>query len=92
MKLELTGLVAAAHTPMHEDFSLNLGQIEPLVAHFLQEGLGGLYVCGSTGEGPLLSSRERKATAEAYVKSAGGKIPVIVQVGHNSLVEAGVSI
>ena len=48
----------------------------------------GMYVCGSTGEGPLLSTEERKATAEAHIAAGKGKIPSIVQVGHNSLAEA----
>ena len=48
----------------------------------------GMYVCGSTGEGPLLSTEEGKATAEAHIAAGKGKIPSIVQVGHNSLAEA----
>jgi N-acetylneuraminate lyase len=35
-----------------------------------------------------LTSHERKIIAEAYVKATAGRVPVIVQVGHNSLAEA----
>lgn len=48
----------------------------------------GIYVCGSTGEGMSLTSAERREVAEAYIAAARGRLPVIVQVGHNSLAEA----
>ena len=83
-----TGLFAAVFTPMCGDGSLNLTQIQPIVDYLLRAQISGLYVCGSTGEGPSLSSEERRAVAAEYVKAAAGKLPVIVQVGHNSLTEA----
>ncbi|UCH25982.1 MAG: dihydrodipicolinate synthase family protein [Trueperaceae bacterium] len=88
MELHIQGLVPAVFTPMHADGSLNLGQIGPIVDKLIAEGVRGLYVCGSTGEGVLLSSEERRAVAEAYVRASAKRIPVIVQVGHNSLAEA----
>jgi N-acetylneuraminate lyase len=83
-----TGLFAAVFTPMCRDGSLNLTQIQPMVDYLLRTQISGLYVCGSTGEGPSLSSDERRAVAVAYVEAAAGKLPVVVQVGHNSLAEA----
>lgn len=73
---------------MHEDGSLNLAQVPPLINHMLQCGLSGLYVLGSTGEGVSLTSQERRQTAEAFVAAADHRIAVAIQVGHNSLREA----
>lgn len=84
----IQGLIAATFTPLKPDGKLNLAAVEPVVEHLLSTGVEGLYVCGSTGEGPSLSSEERKRVAEAYVEAAAGRVPVIVQVGHNSLAEA----
>lgn len=84
----MTGLVAATFTPMRPDGSLNLDQVQPLVDRLVAQGIGALYVCGSTGEGPSLTSDERCRTAAAYVRAAGGRLPVVVQVGHNCLAEA----
>ncbi len=84
----LTGLVAATYSPMHDDGSLRVDQIRPMVDYLLANGVSGLYVCGSTGEGMSLTSDERRVVAEAYVKAAAGRVPVIVQVGHNSIGEA----
>jgi N-acetylneuraminate lyase len=88
MHHRLTGLVAATFTPMQPDGSLNLAMAKPAVEHLIRAGIGGLYVCGSTGEGPLLTTEERKATAAAFVEAAAGRLPVIVQVGHSSVAEA----
>ena len=84
----LTGLVAATFTPMKSDGALNLDPVKPIVDHLVSSGVSGLYVCGSTGEGPLLSTAERKTVLEAYVDAAAGRLPVVVQVGHNSIAEA----
>ncbi|MHC4640340.1 MAG: dihydrodipicolinate synthase family protein [Planctomycetota bacterium] len=88
MQNRYTGLFAAVFTPMCPDGSLNPTQIQPIVDYLLGAQISGLYVCGSTGEGPSLSSEERRAVAAAYVEAAAGKLPVVVQVGHNSLAEA----
>jgi N-acetylneuraminate lyase len=84
----MTGLVAATFTPMRADGSLWLEQVGPVVDRLVEDGLGGLYVCGSTGEGPSLSVQERQETAAAFVQAAAGRLPVVVQVGHTSLAEA----
>ena len=83
-----TGLFAAAFTPMQEDGSLNLTRIPSIVDYLIEAGISGLYICGATGEGPSLSSEERRAVAAAYMKAAAGRLTVIVQIGHNSLTEA----
>jgi N-acetylneuraminate lyase len=88
MQTRLRGLVAATYTPFRPDRSLDLAAVPPLVERILAEGVEGLYVCGSTGEGVSLSTAERKLVTEAFVAAANGRVPVVVQVGHNSLVEA----
>ncbi|MEA3224897.1 MAG: dihydrodipicolinate synthase family protein [Planctomycetota bacterium] len=88
VKSRYTGLIAAVFTPMEQNRTLSLKMAPQIVEHLIGDGIRGLYVCGTTGEGLLLSIAERRAVAQAYVAAAGGRIPVIVQVGHNSLTEA----
>ena len=85
----ITGLVPAVFTPMHQDGNLNLALIKPLVDRLIGQQIGGVYVCGSTGEGPSLTKEERMVVTEAYIEAVNGRVPVIVQVGHNSLRSAG---
>lgn len=83
----LEGLVAAAFAPLAADGDLNLSIVGDLVDYLIAEGVGGLFVSGTTGEGESLSLRERQAIAAAYVEASAGRIPVVVQVGRQSLVE-----
>lgn len=87
-KLWIEGIVPAVFTPMDDDGSINFDMIDPIAKQLLEDDVSALYVCGSTGEGPSLSTDERMAVTEAYVQAAAGRIPVIVQVGHNSLKQA----
>jgi N-acetylneuraminate lyase len=87
-QFNLRGLVAATFTPFRSDGALDVKRIKPSIDAVIAQGADGLYVCGSTGEGPLLTTAERQQVAEASVKAARGRVPVVVQVGHNSIEEA----
>ncbi len=88
MKQRYTGLIAATFTPMNDDGTLKLDRAAPMVEFLQRSGIKALYVVGSTGEGVSLSARERRQAADAFVRAARGRMPVIVQVGHTSLTEA----
>ncbi|HTE12076.1 MAG TPA: dihydrodipicolinate synthase family protein, partial [Chitinophagaceae bacterium] len=85
---QIEGLIAAAFTPFHQDGSLNLERVPALVDKLHADGLKGIFVCGSNGEGPNMTTAERMKTAEAFVKAAAGRLMIIVHVGHNSIAEA----
>ncbi|MEE8452515.1 MAG: dihydrodipicolinate synthase family protein [Thermoguttaceae bacterium] len=84
----LQGLIAATYTPMDDRGRLNLEPVRPTVDRLIDEGVTGLYVCGSTGEGMSLTGTERREVVEAFTEAAAGRVPVIAQVGHNSVAEA----
>ncbi len=76
-----TGIWPAMVTPFDEGGALDLVALEKLIGRLIEQGAGGLYVGGSTGEGPLMSPDERKQLAERTVEVVAGQIPVIVHVG-----------
>ncbi len=86
--MKLTGLVAATYTPFRPDGSVNTDLIPEMVDHMIERGVDGFYVCGSTGEGESLSNVERMSVANAYVSATEGRVPVVIQVGHNSVAHA----
>lgn len=83
-----SGLLAAPFTPMHADGAVDLVKIPALVDLLVHNGIKGIFICGSTGEGPSLTVAERKALAEAFIAAAAGRLKVFVHVGHNSLADA----
>lgn len=82
------GLIAATFTPMKGDGSLNLSLIPAITDHLVANGITGIYVAGSTGEGVSLTTDERRAVAEAYIDAAAGRLTVFVQVGQDCVEQA----
>src|SRR5690348_748143 len=87
MRSRLTGLVAAPFTPMEADGTLNLRPIEQQAQLLVKGGVTGAFICGTTGEGLSLTSRERMQVAERWLAVAGDRLKVIVHVGHNNVEE-----
>ncbi len=87
--ISLTGLTPATHTPFHADGSLNLAVIEQQASHLLANGIGTVFIGGSTGESHSLSLDERRALAQRWVDVARGTaLRIVVHVGSNCLHDA----
>jgi N-acetylneuraminate lyase len=85
----LHGLVAATHTPFHAAGSLNLAAVEAQAAHLLKNGVGTVFIGGSTGESSSLSLDERRALAQRWSEVARGTaLKVVVHVGSNCLADS----
>ena len=85
---KIEGLIAAAFTPFHEDGSLNCSMIPALVDKLVDDGLKGIFICGSNGEGPNMTTQERMKVAEEFVKATNRRLLIIVHVGHSSIAES----
>jgi N-acetylneuraminate lyase len=82
------GLVAAMFAPSYEDRSLDLDAMALMVERPADQEIAAMYVLGSTGEGRSSYFDERYAVAESFVSAAGGRLPALVQVGSESLIQA----
>ncbi len=67
-------------TPFTEGGELDVPGLKKLV-DYLSERVDGLFICGSYGSGPLMSTEERKQVAEIVLGKVGGKIPIVVHAG-----------
>ena len=85
---KLYGVVVATVTPLSGDGKLNVEGLNKLTHFLIDKGVHGLFPCGSTGEGVLLSKEERKKVAEWTVKEASSKVPVVIHTGSVNLEEA----
>ena len=86
--LNLRGLVAPVFTPLRPDGMLDLGRVEQQADHAVGQGVAGVFVCGTTGEGPSLTVPERQQLVERWCVAAGTRLPVIVHVGDPSIAAA----
>ncbi len=85
---KIEGLIAATFAAFHEDGSLNLALVPTIVDRMINDGLTGIYICGTNGEGPNLTTEERMEVAEAYVKAAQHRIKIFIHVGHSSIADS----
>jgi 4-hydroxy-tetrahydrodipicolinate synthase len=74
-------VVTAMVTPFREDFSLDLAGAQSLAEHLLDHGSDALVVAGTTGEGPVLSHKEKEDLFRAVVEAARGRGKVICNTG-----------
>ena len=84
MKMDLErfkGVFVALNTIYDENDNINTAEIQKLINVYKTKGVKGVYICGSTGEGFLLSTNERKLVAEAVKEAAGDNFTVISHVG-----------
>jgi 4-hydroxy-tetrahydrodipicolinate synthase len=75
------GVLCALITPFREDQSPDLGVLGEVIAFLVDSGVHGLFVLGTTGEGPMLDMAERRDVAEFVVRRVDGRVSVVVHCG-----------
>ncbi len=88
MNLPLTGIIPPLVTPLQARDKLDEPGLERLVEHVLGGGVSGLFVLGTTGEGPSLSYRLRRELVERVCRQVGQRVPVLVAVTDTAFVES----
>lgn len=88
MTATFSGIWPAMLTPMDNQGKPAFDVLDDLVELFVQQGLDGIYLVGSTGQWPLLSFNERCAIAERVIRTAKGRLPVMIHVGAVATAEA----
>ncbi len=78
---KIVGLIDAPFTPFKQNGDVNLEPIPAYAKMLAKNGLKGVFVNGSSGEGYMLTSEERMQIAEAWMKAAPEGFKVIVHVG-----------
>lgn len=85
---KLRGVFCALNAIYDENDNVDTDKMKQLVKVYKDRGVKGVYACGSTGEGFLLSMDERKKVVEAVKEAAGDDFTVIVHVGCASTKES----
>lgn len=82
------GIFCALNAIYDSEDNIDTAKMQQLVKIYKERGVKGVYVCGSTGEGFLLSTQERKDVTQAVKEAAGDDFTVIVHIGCASTKES----
>jgi N-acetylneuraminate lyase len=85
---KIEGLIAAPITPFRADGAPDFEAIPPYAQFLADEGVAGVFVNGTTGEGASLSVDEREALALAWREALPRGLTLIVHAGCQALPDA----
>lgn len=82
------GIFPAFYACYDEHGNISPERVKALTEHFIQKGVAGLYVGGSSGECIYHSVAERKLVLENVVSQAAGRIVIIAHVACNNTADS----
>lgn len=83
MSTRISGLWVPLVTPF-KGGAVDFESYERLIAHYIAQGVDGLFPLGTTGEAPTLDEREIEAVVDCTVTVAAGRVPILVGIGGNA--------
>jgi 4-hydroxy-tetrahydrodipicolinate synthase len=85
---KIRGVVPPMVTPLKGQNVLDVEGLERLVEHILAGGVSGLFLLGTTGEGPSLSYSLRRELLERTCRLVNGRVPVLACITDTSFTES----
>ena len=82
------GIIPAFYACYDKEGKVNLAAVRELTQWFIDKGVQGLYVGGSSGECIYQSKEERKAVLEAVMEVAKGKLTIIAHIACNNTADS----
>ena len=84
----LRGVVPPLVTPLADEYNLDLPGLKKLIEHVLAGGVHGLFLLGTTGEGPSLSYELKYEMVTKSCEIIAGRVPVLVGITDTSFAES----
>jgi len=88
MKLPLTGIIPPMITPLRGRDELDVAGLERLIERIIGGGVNGLFILGTTGEGPSLSYRLRSELIGRVCRQVNHRVPILVGITDTAFVES----
>src|SRR5687768_4840469 len=82
-----SGIIPPMVTPLRGIDELDAAGLERLIERLISGGVRGLFILGTTGEGPSLSHRLRRELIERTCRQVANRIPVLVGITDTAFVE-----
>jgi 4-hydroxy-tetrahydrodipicolinate synthase len=77
----IRGVLLPIITPFDDRVRVDEEMLRRLVDFHIDAGVQGLFVLGSTGQGPAMTIEERKQAAAIVLDQAQKRVPVVIHVG-----------
>lgn len=84
----IKGIIPPLITPLLAENRLDVAGLETLIEHVVEGGVHGLFILGTTGEGPSLTYDLRTELIERVCDQVGGRVPVLVGITDASFGQA----
>lgn len=82
------GILVPVVTPLDSPGTVDLPAVRPFFDYMINGGVHGIFILGSTGEGPALSIAEQKKFILESVKATGSRVPLLVGISGASGMES----
>jgi 4-hydroxy-tetrahydrodipicolinate synthase len=82
------GIIPAVTTPFTADDQVDVAALRDNLEKLLEAGVHGFVATGTMGEAGSLTTDERRTVVEAVVRTAAGRIPVIVGISSGSAAQS----
>lgn len=76
---------SATPTPLNTNLKVDVSSVNRMIRDAIENGIRGVFLGGTCGEGPWLPDSERSRLIEAAVKAGEGRLSVAAQVSDNSV-------
>jgi 4-hydroxy-tetrahydrodipicolinate synthase len=77
------GTITALVTPFKADYTIDFDAFDRLIKYQIDNHVDGLVICGTTGESPTLSQKEKIALIVRAIDIAEGRTKIIAGTGSN---------
>ena len=86
--MKLSGLIPPMVTPLDAKRRLDKVGVKNMVNHLLKGGVDGIFLLGTTGEGPHLSYAIRRALVKETCRIVKGRVPILVGITETDIEDA----
>lgn len=86
--LPLRGIIPPLPTPLRDGDTLDVEGLQRLLDHVIAGGVHGVFILGTTGEGPSLGYRLRRQLISEACRHVAGRVPVLVGISDSAFVES----
>ena len=77
---EFKGIIPPAVTPLTAERNLDVAGLERLIEHMITGGIHGIFILGTTGEGPAIGCKVQKDMVRESIRIVNGRLPVLVGI------------